>query len=82
MACKSCRSDNQTQFPTEMNVHFPGKENWEKPSVWLFPSVLICLDCGFAEFSIDGDGLPKLQDVSPSGPHLAAVIAQSGRDNR
>ena len=52
MACKSCGSDNQRKFKAEMNLHFPGREGVEKPTVWVFPQVMVCLDCGFAEFTV------------------------------
>ena len=61
MACKRCSSEKQRKFKTEMNVHFTGWRGLEKPTVWLFPEVMVCLDCGFAEFSI-----PKVELV-----HLA-----------
>jgi hypothetical protein len=49
MTCKSCESDNQQKFTTEVAIHFPGLENIDKPAVWVFPDFLICLDCGAAE---------------------------------
>jgi hypothetical protein len=52
MACKGCSSHNQSKFNTEMNIHFPGYEGLQKPTVWVFPEVVICLNCGFAEFSV------------------------------
>jgi hypothetical protein len=52
MSCKSCGSHNQSKFNAEMNLHFPGWEGLERPTVLVFPEVVVCLDCGFAEFSI------------------------------
>jgi len=52
MLCKSCGSANQGEFSVEMNIHFSGYNGLEKPTVWVFSDVLICLNCGFAEFSV------------------------------
>lgn len=51
-ACPSCGAVNQNRFPTEMAIHFPGLKNVNKPTVWVFPEVLVCLDCGVAEFTV------------------------------
>jgi hypothetical protein len=53
MSCKECESNNQCSFRSEVNIHFPGFQNLNKPSVWAFPELLICLDCGFAETRIE-----------------------------
>jgi len=50
MACPSCLSRNQAEFPAEINLHFPGRNNLTKPTVWVFPKVLVCLDCGASKF--------------------------------
>jgi len=60
MPCKSCGSPNQNTFSTEMNIHLPGLEGLDKPTVWIFPEILVCLDCGFAECLIPEAELPKL----------------------
>lgn len=52
MACRSCGSDRQTEFGIEMNIHIPGIKNLDGPPVLVFPKVLVCLSCGFAEFTI------------------------------
>jgi len=52
MACKACLSENQSSFDGELNIHFPGRSNLSKPTVWAFPTLLICLDCGFSEFNL------------------------------
>jgi hypothetical protein len=40
-ACPSCGSVNQRRFPAEMAIHFSGLKNVNKPTVWLFPEVLV-----------------------------------------
>jgi hypothetical protein len=43
-----------------MNLHFPGYAGLEKPTVWVFPEVVICIDCGFSEFSVAKPQLSEL----------------------
>jgi len=62
MSCKSCGSVNEKKFSAEINLHFPGYEGLEKPTVWLFPEVVVCLDCGVAEFSIPNTELCLLAE--------------------
>lgn len=50
MSCKSCYSPNQSRLGGEMGIHFLGLKNIDKPTVWVFPRLLVCLDCGFTEF--------------------------------
>jgi hypothetical protein len=52
MNCKSCSSQNHRQFSSEINVHFSGLRNIDKPTVFIFPNLLVCMDCGFTEFDI------------------------------
>ena len=52
MACKSCRSENLRKFTGEIAIHFRGLRNINKPHVWVFPELVVCLNCGFAEFAV------------------------------
>jgi hypothetical protein len=52
MPCKLCHSVQQGSFPTEVNIHFRGRQNLDKPSVLLFPTVIVCFVCGFSEFIV------------------------------
>jgi hypothetical protein len=61
MACRICRSRNQNSFPCEVNVHFPGLKNLTK-TVWTFPELLVCGDCGFAEFQLEEAELRLLEE--------------------
>jgi hypothetical protein len=52
MVCRSCGSENQTQFVAEINIHFPGLRNLDKPPVLVFPKLVVCLDCGVSRFTL------------------------------
>jgi hypothetical protein len=52
MPCKSCGSVSQSKFIAEMGIHFPGLKNIDRPVVWVFPELVVCLDCGRAEFAV------------------------------
>jgi hypothetical protein len=67
--CNLCGSGNQKKFSAEMAVHFAGLKNIDKPIVWVFSEVVVCLDCGIAEFSVPKDELRQLQqgDSAASG---------------
>ena len=53
MHCLSCHSANQEDFSAEVDVHFPGLRGLDRPTVWAFPRLRICLDCGFTEFRLE-----------------------------
>ena len=63
--CKHCQSENQRAFSSEIALHFRGLEGLNKPIVWVFQDVLVCLDCGHAEFTISGRELEVLRTGSP-----------------
>lgn len=60
MACKSCQSENQRSFNGELGIHHPGRAGLNKPLVLFFRVLVICLDCGFAEFMVSE---PQLQQL-------------------
>ncbi len=60
--CRSCQSANQSTFNGEIAIHFPGFEGLDKPIVWVFPKLLVCLNCGFTEFAIPEKELGVLLD--------------------
>ena len=51
MSCLLCDTGNEAEFAAEVNVHFPGLKNLDKPSVFVFPKLLVCLDCGSSRFT-------------------------------
>jgi hypothetical protein len=52
MRCPQCTSDKLKDFNGELAIHFPGLAGLDKPIVWIFPKLLVCLQCGFAEFTV------------------------------
>jgi hypothetical protein len=57
MFCKLCSSANQSRLATEIAIHLPDVRT---PHVLLSPVVLVCLECGFTEFSIAETELRRL----------------------
>jgi hypothetical protein len=60
MSCPCSRSGNDVEFSAEMIIHFRGLENVDKPGVWVFPKLLVCLDCGFSRFTVPESELALL----------------------
>ena len=60
MPCKSCGSVNQKKFSAEMGIRFPGLKDIDKPAVWVFTDVVVCLDCGTTEFAVAKEELRQL----------------------
>jgi hypothetical protein len=69
MSCLSCTSGNQAEFAAEINLHFPSLKNLDKPSVFVFPKVVVCLDCGCSLFAIPETELARLQEVARPAKH-------------
>jgi hypothetical protein len=68
--------------------------NADNPGVWVFPKILVCLDCGFSQFSVAesdvallarGTGIKKsLSPVELTIPHppggIALLILKGDKD--
>ena len=65
MSCKACGSPDQREFPAEINIHPPTRElkNMDKRTVWASPTVLVCSNCGFAEFVLKDDERKTLEQI-------------------
>jgi hypothetical protein len=67
MSCKSCQSQNHRNFTSEVAIHFPGLKGLDKPIVWTFPKLAICLECGFTEFTVPERETQVLREgIAPS----------------
>ena len=63
MSCKACRSVNLRELTAEMNIHSFYPAGINEPSVWGFPLLLVCMDCGFAEFQLPEAALRELKGL-------------------
>jgi len=59
MPCR-CGSFNTSKFIGEMGIHTPGLQGINKPVVWVFPELIVCSDCGRAEFAVPENELVQL----------------------
>jgi hypothetical protein len=67
MPCKSCGSENVRQFTAEIAIHFRGLKNIDRPHVWVFPELLVCFECGMAEFAVPESQLHLLAEERVTG---------------
>jgi|SRR5215471_1931452 len=63
--CKQCVSQSQKRFSAEVALHFRGLAGLDKPIVWVFPNVSVCLECGRAEFTIPESEMQVLRTGLP-----------------
>ena len=71
MSCRSCGSENRTEFPSEISVHISGLENVNKPMMMVFPRLLVCMDCGFTELTLTRNELRLLGNEPASDVEAA-----------
>jgi hypothetical protein len=84
MTCRGCHSEKQSVFNGEIAIHFPGLKGRDKPIVWVFPKLVVCLHCGFTEFIVPERELQALEQGS-SGKGavvLAERVAQASGEVR
>jgi hypothetical protein len=74
VSCRICESANVRWLNAEANLHFPGWRGLDQPSVFAFPRVLVCLDCGHAEFRVAIRELQLIRaGTAPPSGHETAV---------
>jgi hypothetical protein len=67
MRCKSCGSKNLDSFNGELAIHFCGLENVNQPTIFIFPELTICRDCGVGEFIVPVRELRLLRKGKAAG---------------
>ena len=65
MSCKSCQSQNQREFNSEIAIHFPGLKGLDKPIVWVYPKLAL-VDCRFAGFTVPESETRLLKESAAS----------------
>ena len=76
MTCKKCHSDTQSVFNGELAIHFRGLKGLDKPIIWVFPELVVCLHCGYTEFTVPERELQALTQGSPFED--AVVLTEEG----
>jgi len=80
VSCRSYRSENQTEFASEISVHILlGLENVNKPMVLVFPR-LVCMECGFTELTLAENELRLLGKGPASDVEAANSPIKPGDD--
>lgn len=80
--CSSCHSTNRDTFNAEIAIHFPGLKGLNKPIVWVFPKLLVCLNCGCSEFTVPEKELIALQTGEPVEGAVVHWRSQGDNHNR
>ena len=75
MTCKCCQTADPKVFNGEFAIHFPGLDGLNKPIVWVFPKLLVCLSCGFSEFVVPEKELRVLAIGEPVNGAIVSVCA-------
>jgi hypothetical protein len=57
MPCRKCGSDHLKESRSEINTQPLGSSDLDKQAVLLFPKLLVCLKCGFTEFTLSESDL-------------------------
>lgn len=76
MACQKCSSENQRTFNGEVAIHFTGLNGLDKPIVWVFPKLAVCLECGSTDFVVPERELRVL--LHDSSVRDAIVLTETG----
>jgi hypothetical protein len=50
--CVRCGSTYLERFEGEVSIHLAGLEDLDKSPTWLFPKMVVCLNCGAAHFVV------------------------------
>jgi len=80
MCCLLCGSGNQAELTAEMVIQFSGLKNLDKPEVFVFSRLLVCLECGGSQFKIPEKELAAVAEntrENASSAQNGAVVALS-----
>jgi len=69
----------QRLFNGEFAIHFRGLEGLDKPVVWVFPEIIVCLHCGLTEFIVPER---ELQVLVQGVPVKGAVVLDKKVDSQ
>jgi hypothetical protein len=59
MPCRSCGSGQQHQYRSEIAIHHKPSLSTLRRPILVFPTVQLCITCGFVEFTIPAEELKE-----------------------
>ena len=77
MARNKCACENYREFNGEVAIHFPGIKGLQKPIVLTFPKLRVCLECGYADFSVPER---ELRVLVTGVPVDGAIVLAPGKE--
>jgi hypothetical protein len=60
--CKDCASTHLTVLDAEANIHFRGLKALNKPAIFIFSKLVVCLGCGLTQFKLEGQQVELLRE--------------------
>jgi hypothetical protein len=63
MACKACNSENLQRLDGELTASLPTLKGLKASPLYVCQSILVCMDCGFAELVIPPSELLPLKNA-------------------
>ena len=63
MPCKACKSENLQKLDGELTASLPDPKGVGFSPVYVCQTVLVCLDCGFAELIVPMSELHSLRNA-------------------
>ena len=82
MPCRGCASNRRSSFGGEVAIHFPGMKGLNKPIVWVFPKLLVCLDCGLTEFIVPEGELRVLAQGASAVVQSESVFGDNSKERQ
>jgi len=64
--CKSCKSINLIELNGEVCLHSRGMSGLKKKPFFVFPTFLVCLDCGFLQSQLSSEELGLVRKSTAS----------------
>jgi hypothetical protein len=78
MNCPKCQSSSLTVIPAEIRLYRNCHRTLSHPPMTPSPDILVCLDCGWSEFSIPRSWLSAgwLRSMRPqTAPPAASIVS-------
>lgn len=64
--CRLCKSEKMQKLEGELTLSLPDLKALNVPPVYICQSILVCLDCGFAELNVPPGELQSLKKALTS----------------